>query len=392
MGESIRELKKQAAALPPLVYEITLGVYILSMLARQVAWSGGLASLGETAQTVLTAAALLLTGIQLAAIFSGWLKKGWAMALCIVAAGLALFGMARMQRIYFEPLMFALLVLGSYGKDFKRIVKTYALAAIAALAVAAVGLAAGYTEEVTKSGLYGTGHAFGTIHPDVWGTWAFLVIVAAWYLYLKDRPLIAWPIAWALAAFMAFVPKDRTAAALLILLPPAALIAEKAGGKKAVGWLYALVPAACLAATLILAANREWLAVHTAGTYIENFGKRFIQAGIALKAHGLTLIGEPIFFEEGVTEVLAGRPTNLYVMDNAYAAYAIQRGLIWLAACLVWMGWTCLTARKRGHWPVCAIVALMAILALMERAGLDIWYNFAFLYPLAATTQRQERS
>ena len=197
-------------------------------------------------------------------------------------------------------------------------------------------------------------------------------------------------LSWAFAIFMVLVPKCRTQALLLIVFPFMVLLCKWVVGdnegkrsipRRVILWILITTPVLCFFTTIVLGAQREWLVTHTFGTYIENFSKRFIQAGLAFKEHGYPLLGEVVRFETATAEELGSHMIKLYVLDNGYVTYAILRGMIWMVPALVWLSFANWIIGKRKDYRLLAISALFCLMGLMERYTFTM-YNFVFLYPL----------
>ena len=399
-------LKDEFRKGPEMLFLVTLGLYLLNFLTDYIAYGSLPVSTADTVQQWMLYASILLLGIYIGSVLVSWAFKVWpgkSLVVFPIIAGIAavLYFCCTLQRNNFDGVMIAFLTLCACGRDYRKILKLYFWCTAAVVAFAGIGIPLGLTVLATKDGAYGSGFAFGFVHPNVWGYYVFSLLILGWSLFVsrKSQPVkIGYFIfSWVLAAFMVFVPKCRTQAVMLALSPFVALLCEKLVGsgsrtqekagttKNILRWLLILTPVLCFALTVILGMNREWLVAHTFGTYVENFSKRFIQSGLALKEHGFPLFGEVIRFETAQAENLAGHLIPLYVMDNAYSTYTIFRGLIWMVPALIWL---CYANRRmviRKDGTLLAVSVMLCLVGLMERYPLEI-YNFVFLYPLAAMT------
>ena len=393
-------LRRGISAAPDILYQLILGLYLLSQLFSLVAWNSISGFSGYQLSQALIIAVLLFLGIYTASILLSWIHQKWAyLPIVIITTGLLVL-CTRMRAYVFDGLMIGLLILCSYGKQYTRILKLMLGCTGFVAAGAAIGTKIGYTREVQKVGAYGTGLSFGFVHPNVWGSLVLVILLLVWYLYITKRSdTVRWIYyggSWILGIFMIFIPKCRTAALLMLLFPAIAgicriAIRQKTGSedieeKKIIlyhllSWLLIFSPVICFLLTIILGQMREWLVIHTFGTYIENFSKRFIQSGLAFKEHGFPLFGEYIRFNAGLSEQLGGHNITLYVMDNAYSTYAILRGMIWLIPVLIWLCYAGWKAVKKQDYAILAILVMFSLLGLMERHALDV-YNFVYLYPL----------
>ncbi len=294
-----------------------------------------------------------------------------------------------------------LLVLFSAGKRFRTLVLVMLVSTLGVLALAGVGLGAGFTYEESKVGTYGTGYGLGMIHANTWGLLAAQALFLGWYLFLrKSRPWMVCGLFWAAGIFLVLVPKCRTAALMLFLFPVICILLKRmlarpegaapSFPRELLRWFLVLTPLTCFLLTAFLGIEREWLVRHTFGTYIENFSKRFIQAGIAFKRYGFPLLGTAVDLKSEATEKLAGIRIPLYVLDNAYAYYGITRGMVWLLPALGFLCYANHLAIRRRDYAILSLSVIFSLTALMERLGLDVWYNCVLLFPLSAAAAEGE--
>ena len=395
----VEEIRKSSDVL----YLTSLGLYILSLTSSMVAWVSFPGFSGIILKQTLTVYILFMLGIYLGSILFIWIHKRWAIFPILLMLAGFLYMCARMQRNVFDGLMVYILIICSFGRSYKKILQVTLGCIGLTVITSAIGVWIGYTRETPKVGAYGTGYAFGISHPNVWGTYALIILLLVWYLFILKKSqtvhLLYYAFSWLFGIFMVFIPKCRTEAVLVFLFPIVAIICELVAGKEDFGrrfrvykiffrilmWALILSPVICFVSTIILGQMREWLVVHTFGTYIENFSKRFIQSGLAFKEHGFPLFGEQIRFNSGLSEKLGGYTFVLYIMDNAYSTYAIIRGMIWLVPLLTWLCYAGWQAVKQKDYAILAIAVLFSMLGLMERYALDI-YNVVLLYPLTLLT------
>ena len=396
----INSLREEICRSSDTLYLIILGLYISSLTLSRVAWVTLPGFSGIILKQTLTIYVFIILSIYLGSILFLWLRRRWTIFLIFLAVVGFLFMCARMQRDIFDGLMICILIVCAYGRTYKRILQVMLGCIGTTVIAAALGVLIGFARETPKVGAYGTGYAFGFSHPNIWGAYVLILLLLVWYLFILNRSgffqYIYFAFSWMLGIFMVFVPKCRTEALLTILFPIVAIISKSLAGLENLSkngrehrrvvsiltWVLVLSPVICFCITIVLGQMREWLVVHTFGTYIENFSKRFIQSGLALKEHGFPMFGEKIRFNSGVSEKLGGYNIILYIMDNAYSTYAILRGMIWLIPILVWLCYAGRKAVKKKDYALLTITVLFSLLGLMERYALDIC-NFVLLYPLA---------
>lgn len=382
---------------------VILGIYQLSLFLEYVQFAPFHGFFGGTLKMWLSIVLLALLGIYLGSILALSVQTKWAIYPVLILMTAFLYICARMQRNKLDGLLIAILAVCAYGKDYNKILKVMLGCAVVTVFIAMIGLPIGYTVEKPKVGLYGTGLALGFAHPNIWGSYIFFIFVLVWYLFVrKKRRNIRFGyliFSWILALFMVSVPKCRTQALLLLLFPPTIWLCKKmiitpSIGKepiwhKAVLCFLILFPVICFFATIFLGSQREWLAVHTMGTYIENFSKRFIQGGLAFREHGFPLFGELIRFHSGLVEHLGDYNFSLYILDNAYVTYTIYRGMIWMAPALLWLCYANREIIEKKDYSLLTISTLFCLMGLMEIYTLEV-YNFIFLYPLSISMMPDE--
>ena len=71
------------------------------------------------------------------------------------------------------------------------------------------------------------------------------------------------------------------------------------------------------------------------------------------------------------------------ILDSSFAAYMIMRGMIWMTYTLLWLCLAHWKAVKKRDYAIIIISSFLLFFAMLERPGLEGWYNFVLLYPLA---------
>ncbi len=402
----LNSLAEAVRKTPDSLYFTMLVLYLLSMLLWKVSFTAPIGLSGRFIKEVLTDCYLVCLGVFLVSVFFRCIRNVWAMLPVSAAVVLFLLFFAGMQANNFNGCVIVVLAAGAYGRDYGKILKLYLWCMAAVIILAGIGVLAGFAKEVPKVGAYGKGLSFGFIHANFLGIFVMITFCLAWYIFAKNRAginrkgffALSWVLAWALGVFTMFVPKCRTAALLLFLFPLLLVFCGKLigdpGTKKRRGnsnivvffvWILILLPFLCYLITVIVGTQREWLVVHTFGTYIENFSKRFIQGGLAFKEYGFPLTGKLIRFPSGPAELLGNYRIRLYILDNAYAAYTVFRGMIWMVPAMLWVSYANLKMVQRKDYNLLTISVLFCLMGLMERFPFDI-HNFVLLYPLASAS------
>lgn len=316
-------------------------------------------------------------------------------------------------------------VSASLGKRYEVILRCFLFVALFTLLIAGTGRIFGFTEEVVKPDNISPGHSFGTAHPNNWGYTSFLVLILIWYLYLKDRTKQTFFLFWGSTLFIYFVVSCRTIALFTAVFPFLGLAVEAAeSGKKIflmagedlkgerisidVGKtgmspervkekpsitlleiMASAMPVICFLLTVLLGFHMEWLHRYLYATPLKNMATRFVDSGLLLRHFGIPAFGIGWFPFDDVTAIFGGKTVILRAADNAYSFFAIFRGGLWLLFCLLVLclaGYRCILRR---NCRLLLLSVLMAVFALMERPGLELWYNFMFLYPLSGVKKNE---
>lgn len=392
---------------PDFLYFILVICYVVSEYAERIEWTIDIFS----AQRIhfLHYFVLLGSGAYLCYKVAVW-KKMWDKPYLLLPMILAIGCLCgyfllflnkdwKHNKVVFSVVIDIFLCLMAYGKNYKRLLQCLVFVPIAVLAVAGLGLLVGLTQEFTKVGTDST-HSLGIIYPNTWGYIAFQAMLLAWYLYLKKKPLITFAMFWGMSVFMYFVIGCRTIAVLSVAFPPVTLLTSwmekrerKPGAKPGIiGWFAIALPVLCFVFTLVLSLNKEWVAVtfykNFYGTPLHTMSMRFVQSGLAIDAFGFPLFGRPMTLMAPVyLDPATGITEDLYVMDNAYTTFMILKGCLWLACCLSWLTFAQWRSWKNKDYAILMIGCFMLVFAIMERPGMEVWYNFVLLYPLASIAE-----
>ena len=326
--------------------------------------------------------------------FKLWKKTATMLGVGVLIGGCGFLFGSFMSEDAFNWGMDIYLCLMAYGKNYKRILRCVLIAALVTLIVAGAGIPLGFTNEREKPENVSPGMSFGITYPNTWGYLAFLAMLVFWYLYLQKQPIVTAIVFWAMTAFMYFVVSCRTIALLSALFPLAAIFVwwinkrtvEITEDRK-MDWrgiMLTAVPVLCFLITVILALNMKWVHKTFYHTALESMSMRFVQTGICYQRYGFPLIGHDIMTNGSIVSIINGEQEYLYVMDSSYGSYSIMRGMIWMALCLAWLTNSMWKAWKNRDNALISCGIFLCIFAIMERPGLDLWYNFLLAYPLAA--------
>ncbi len=384
---------------PEELYLALLALYMLTFMIREVSWqvpdNEGITRLR------LLCLSLSVWGAALHLFLTG--AEGmrlWNKPLPLVGLGAALAAAAylfgtRMSTNSYSLVMDLFFIVMACGRNHRRIVRCMLLVTAFTLTFAALGLPLGYTREAPKPQNASPGRGFGIGYPNNWGYLSLFVLLALWYLYFQRKAALTFLLFWGLALFQFFVVSCRTSAALAFLFPllcgalygvfPRGAGKSLPGGPrlKAVETAAACLPALCFALTAALCFQMEWVHRTFYQGPLRTMAMRFVQGGILFREYGLPLFGHQAAVDLNKAVVLNGQTEQFYVMDSAYVACAMTRGMLWTAGCLAWLGFSQARMVRRGNAALLAFSVTMLLLSFMERPGLAAWFNFALLYPPA---------
>ena len=146
-------------------------------------------------------------------------------------------------------------------------------------------------------------------------------------------------------------------------------------------WLLVGFPFFLFAAMMILCWQMDWVHNKFYHTSIHTFAMRFVEGGSAIRLNGVSLFGHPLQQrQEGIIDYT--REIDMKI-DSAFTGYLILRGVLWMMIILIWIAIAHHKCLKNGDYRLLTISSFMLLLSVMERPGLDVWYNGVLLYPLA---------
>ncbi len=389
---------------PDFLYFILVICYVVSEYAERINWTTDIFSVYRF--NFLDYFVLFGSGAYLCYKITVWKKlvdKPYILLPLILAVG-ALCGLFLMfldqdwkhNKVVFTIVIDFFLCLMAYGKNYKKLLQCIVFIPAATLLIAGLGMLAGLTQDFTKMGQAETTHSLGIIYPNTWGYIAFQGMLLAWYLFLRKKPLLTFALFWAGGVFMYFVVGCRTIAVLSLAFPPITLLAgwldrrERKPGKKPgfFAWLAICLPVICCLATIVLSLEKDWVTNTFYRTPLRSTAMRFVQSGIAFDQFGFPLIGRPMTIYQPISwRSTLGIVEDFYVMDNAYSSFIILKGVLWTAACLAWLTFAQWKCWKNKDYSILLIGSFMLVFAVMERPGLEVWYNFVLLYPLASIAE-----
>ena len=394
-------------------YYVLLSFYLALFYVLKIAWNGAMDNgwIVTYLRYGLLIGVLWGSAVFLFSLIASW-KKLWnnTLALILVCLGLlaitAYFSSVQTTNL-FSFVFDAFFCLMAYKRDYKKILKCMLGVAVVMLLVSAIGVPLGFTEDLAKPNYPTDSHSLGIEYPNTWGYLVFMAMMMAWYLYLRFNPLVTFALFWATSLFMYNYISCHTIAVLTAVFPVLAFLVdliEKRVDKKVEaeleknpdsealakrplsvgGWLVVAIPALILVFVLVVSFNVEWVYLHFYGTPLKNFAMRFVQTGLYFRTFGFRIIGNSYYSHSNpVYADVCGTQMQVNILDSSYGSYFVMRGILWVLCVTAWECMANYKGLKKRDYAIPFLCFILLIFATMERPGLEAWYNFTLLYPLA---------
>ena len=382
-------------------YLILLSLYVTIYFLLKFGWAVHMYRIDEYIRYSLLGIVMWGSAIYLFYVIASW-RSMWdrnpeliATAVMILAATW-LFSKKMSTNLY-GVIMDIFFCVMACGKDYRKMLRCILAVAVVMLVIAGMGLPLGYTWDMVKPHNVSPGHSLGINYPNTWGYLAFLAMMITWYLYLRFRPLLTSAFFWGVSAFMYRFISCRTISLLGVVFPVLAfvvdLIEKKVKGRsakkqgsfagRAAVFLVTMMPFGAFAFMMAVSMQYKWLHKHYYYTWFHNFAMRFVQGGLYFKTYGLPLVGNP-YRSSRITYInVNGEFLEVGILDSSFASYLIMRGILWIMYTLAWLCAAIWKALKNRDYAIPFLEFIILVFAMMERPGLEMWYNFILLYPLA---------
>lgn len=288
----------------------------------------------------------------------------------------------------------------AYKKDYRKMLHCILSVTVIMLIIAGVGFSFGLAGDMWKPDTDTPGHSLGIIYPNTWGYLVFLALMITWYLYLRFKPIITFALFWPVSVFMYSYITCRTIAGLTLIFPVFALLVdrlekkedqkaaeERFKGNKILEWIIIVIPFLSFAFMLFVSMQYKWVHQFYHGP-LRNLAWRFLQGGLYFKTYGLPIVGNPYRSNELTFVNVNGEIIQVGILDSSFATYIIMRGMLWLTYTLLWLCIAHWKALKKRDYAIILIETVFLGFAMMERPGLEMWYNFILLYPLAKVVSK----
>ena len=388
-------------------YLVLLSVYIALYFLLKFGWAKGTARIEGYIRYTLIGIVIWGAALYLFFVIASW-KNLWKKNIALLFTGAVLFSAVllfskKMSTNTYGVVMDIYFCVMACGKDYKKMLRCILAVAVVMLFLAGIGMPLGYTWDLAKPENVAPGHSLGIIYPNTWGYLAFLAMMITWYLFLRFKPLLTFIFFWGISAFMYYYICCRTITLLGIAFPVIAFgvdcmekhadrnteqdaeITErkKAPGSRAALVLITMMPFIAFAFMMFVSMQYVWLHKHLYNTWFHNFAMRFVQGGLYFRTYGFPLVGNPYRSNRYTYINVNGSFEQVGILDSSFASYIIMRGLLWILYTLTWLSTALYKAMKNRDYAIPFLEFIILLFAMMERPGLEMWYNFVMLYPLA---------
>ena len=411
LHRGIKKILKTSSEMNEQVYLFLFSLYILIYFIINIEWGDVIQpAVGNLRYAILS---VVMWGATLYFIyFIATLGKLWDKLLLLFLLSVpilcftAFFSM-KMSTNSYGVVMDLFFCIMACGKNYRKMLQIILRIATAMLLIAAIGLPFGLTEDLIKPDNIHPGHSLGIIYPNTWGSLVYLALIILWYLYLRNKPHITFVVFWIAGAFMFLFIYARTMSIFSMLFPMAAsavdvlqnrhlpIVSKQENENKPfilqsdtdrismLGWLVIAIPFISLIFVIFASMQMEWVHKTFYYTWFHNFAMRFVQGGFYLKTYGMPLFGNPYRGNVHTFLFLNGEYLELGNLDSAFVSYIIMRGMVWIVYTLLWLCIANWKALKVKDYAIPFLSTAILLFAMMERIGLEMWYNFILLYPLA---------
>lgn len=389
-------------------YLVLLSLYVAVFVMLEVGWSITVEKPTDTIRGALLGLIMWGAAVYLIYVIADW-KKLWnkipgLIAVAAVVLGLT-FWFSRIMTTNLYGVVFDIyFCLMACGKNYKKILKCLASVVTACMVIAGLGMPLGWTLDLSKPENVHPGHSLGIAYPNTWGFLCLFVLMIVWYLYLRRKKIITFIVFWAAAAFMYFYIFCRTTAVFTLGFPFAALVVDwledmadkkvmRGSDKKPlltiVRGIVIIMPFLMLAFMLAMSLNLEWVHDHFYYTWFHNLAMRFVVGGLFLRQYGFNLIGNVIHTNVLQVVNVNGDFIEVKILDSSFATYLLMRGAVWITYTLAWLCVGMWKALKKRDFAIPLLCAIILVFAMVERPGLEMWFDFIMLYPLAKVASKE---
>ena len=398
---SCKTLLDKINAANAVFFFVLLHLYIISNIMYMIGWQKDLLNVIWRIHQVLFAAVMWGGAIYLFVILVEW-RNVWNDTKQLILIGIIVYALTGIISKIVTTDSYAF-IMGVYfclmasGKNYIKILYCFLLLLIGTLLFGAAGLKLGITFDAAKPERVFGGHSLGILYPNNWGFLVFAVLIILWYMFLKGKKLLTLVAFWTMAVFMYKYITCMTIAIMAVLFPVFGILAEAVQERvikksEAVmsrdnvysrlfqGFIIAL-PFVFFSVMMFFCWKMDWVHDTFYNTPVHTMAMRFVEGGYSLRLNGVTLFGQP--FQQWNQSLIEYANEIEMIVDSAFVCYLIIRGVVAMFLTLGWIAFAHHRCLQRKDYRLIVISSFMLLFSMMERPGLDAWYNFVLLYPLA---------
>ena len=386
------------------IYLILLTLYASIYMELRIIFDNPIADYVEKARYAFLGIVMWGTALYLFFIIAAW-KDLWKQNFWLIFVGAALLGFvgyfsSKMSTNAYGVVFDIVFAILACGKSFRKMLNCLLGVVLTGLIIAGIGIPMGFTLDLGKPDTPNPGHSLGINYPNTWGYLVFLALMIIWYLYLRNKKILTFVLFWSVSVFMYKYILCRKIAGITLVFPVIALVVDaieryedkKADEgtfkrKKPLEWLCISIPFLSFVFMMANSMAVDWWYQFYHGP-LRNLAWRFIQGGLYFQTYGLPVFGNPYHSNVHTYINVQGEFIEVGILDSSFAAYIIMRGVFWLCYTLLWLSLAHWKALKKRDYAIIFLETILLGFAMMERPGLELWYNFVLLYPLAKVVDK----
>ena len=382
------------------LYFILFSLFTLSHTVLLMGWKASLNSTAWHIHHLLFAVVMWGGAVYLYSVLADW-RKAWNRKGEMIIIGVIVFVITGLISKVVTSDSYTL-VMGFFfclmagGKNYKKLLLTLLFLFVATISIGLVGMVIGITVDAVKPNRSFGGHSFGILYPNQWGSFAFAIIILIWYLYLQNKRVLSCLVFWGSSIFMYKYITCYTIAVMAILFPFIGIGAELLQQRKEASFshdnivlktLIISLPFVFMGVMLVLCWRMDWIHDTFYDTPLRSFAMRFVEGGYSLERNGVSLFGHP--FKQWDASLVSYANEIELIVDSGFICYLIIRGIVAMILTLGWISLAHFRCLKNRDYRLITISIFMLLFSMMERSGLDAWFNFVMLYPLASLSQTE---
>lgn len=367
-------------------YIYALGVYLVrSLILQGVNWTAGILEIVGRMNIV----ANLLIACLLLAKGAIDLIKGrgkYFIIMTVVLTGLYL----SYRNTQNDVLLYSAVFIVMAGNlSFDRIVKLHFKIVAGSVLCAVVFCAFGMAQDIVIDFRYGTGHSFGTYHPNMFAAMVSSASLAWGYLQYKIHPYKISGGLLTVSVFLYLLTMSRTNSVIVAFFAFMILIykmMERTHTEKLLNLLKITVLAAMGGAIYLMLFYQQ---IQEGLLSDANFLVRFSQGYGIYQRYGISLFGNQIKLVTVAEAIASGK--SAAILDSAYLSLLLNHGLAATVLFLFCQMKIFKRAIQKRNYMIILIATLYAVSGFMEQNIFIVYYNFTLLTTFGKLVPQYEK-